>query len=546
MKTRAIAFVLMAVVTGFAWTASATVSDYIPVGGVLADLDGEPLEGSYGMTFALYNAADATTPLWSETYAAVEIEGGLFTVYLGSVTALDFGALILAPELWLGVTVGTDSEMDRIPLGTVPFAMEAYQCLQIGDLQAGDIQPVLSGANLCPPGTFLRGWDDVGLVPVCEPDAVGAPFSGRAMAPTGNVIHDVDTAGTPGEGVSATIGVDGMGIISYFDTTSGELRAAHCDDVGCAASTTSVVDGAAAGTAGWAMTSIAIGADGMPFIVYTDTTAVAIKAAHCGDVACTTATITTIQASTGTYPSVVIGSDGLPLIAYRSTGGTSGGLRVAHCDEVTCASSTISDTAANVYASDSVTIALGADGLGTVVFKRWQSGATDIRASHCQNVACTAADNYVVADNSDDRTPAATVGPDGLVLYAWDEFMGGCLHVGHCDNSACSTATDLATGCGWQQTDGTYSITVGSDHLPLVVFSNYSTDTMFALHCDNAECSENRIVSTVTPAGVAGGNTAVTIGVDGNPLIAFQDSVAQQLKVVHCSNPFCAPYLRWR
>jgi hypothetical protein len=470
----------------------------------------------------------------------------LFTVYLGTVTPLDFDALILADALWLGVTVGTDSEMDRIPLGTVPFAMEAYQCTYVGDLAAGDIQPILSGDNVCPSGTFFQGWDDVGMAPICEPDLVGVPFPDRAVAPVGNAVHDIDTDGTPGDGVSATIGIDGLGIISYVDTTSGELRVAHCQDLDCATSSISVVDAAAAATSDWAQTSIVIGADGMPFIAYNDTTAQAVKTAHCEDIACTTATIETVQASTAQYPSVVIGSDGLPLIGYRHTGGSSGGVRVAHCDDASCSTATITDVWANTYANDSFTTTLGADGLGTVVFKRWTGGNVDLRASHCQNVTCTATDNYVIADNTDDRSPVATTGPDGLVLFAWDEYYGGGVFVGSCHDYSCSNTTQTAVQYGWQHTDGTYSITVGSDHLPLIVFSHWDTDVLHAMHCNNDECSGDFVVSSVTPAGVAGGNTAVTIGVDGNPLIAFQDANAQQLKVTHCSNPFCTPYFRWR
>jgi hypothetical protein len=386
----------------------------------------------------------------------------------------------------------------------------------------------------------------VGMAPICEPDVVGVPFPGRASAPSANVIYEVDTDGTPGRGISATVGVDGLAVISYHDTTSGELRVAHCDDVACATSTISVVDASAAATAGTAQTSIVIGADGLPFIAYCDTTAAAIKTAHCDDIACASATIETVQAGTAQYPSVVIGVDGLPLIGYRHTGGTSGGVRVAHCDDAACGSATISDVWANIYANDGFSITLGADGLGTVVFKHWMSGNVDIRASHCQNVTCTAADNYIIADNTDDRMPVCTTGPDGLVLFAWCEYWGGSVSVGSCHDYLCSSVTATHVQYGWQHTEGTYSITVGSDHLPLVVFSHYDTDTLHALHCGNDECSGDFVVSSVTPAGVAGGNTAVTIGVDGNPLIAFQDATAQQLKVVHCTNEFCTPYFRRR
>ncbi|MBN2343192.1 MAG: hypothetical protein JXR45_16985, partial [Deltaproteobacteria bacterium] len=107
--------------------AGAVVPNVIPVGGMLADAEGQPLDGSYDVTFALYDVASGGTALWSETRSgadAVQVESGMFTVYLGEVSDdLDFSALMNASGLWLGMTVGTDSEMNRIYLGTVPYAM---------------------------------------------------------------------------------------------------------------------------------------------------------------------------------------------------------------------------------------------------------------------------------------------------------------------------------------------------------------------------------------------------------------------------------------
>jgi len=43
------------------------------------------------------------------------------------------------------------------------------------------------------------------------------------------------------------------------------------------------------------------------------------------------------------------------------------------------------------------------------------------------------------------------------------------------------------------------------------------------------------------------GDTSVTIGADGLPLIRYRDpSAPGVLKVAHCSNVFCVPYLRRR
>ena len=105
-----------------------------------------------------------------------------------------------------------------------------------------------------------------------------------------------------------------MGLISYNDTTNGDLKAAHCDDVACSSATISTIDDGGADRVGLD-TSITIGTDGLGLISYLDFTNEDLKVAHCDNIACTDATTTTIE-STGTIvlvTSITIGIDELVL-----------------------------------------------------------------------------------------------------------------------------------------------------------------------------------------------------------------------------------------
>jgi hypothetical protein len=65
-------------------------------------------DGSYTMTFRLYDVATEGTALWTEG-KDVAVQGGVFSTVLGDTVALDQG-LFNGQELWLGVKVGTDDE----------------------------------------------------------------------------------------------------------------------------------------------------------------------------------------------------------------------------------------------------------------------------------------------------------------------------------------------------------------------------------------------------------------------------------------------------
>ena len=97
--------------------------------GRLADADGNPITGKVNMEFRIYDVPTGGTPLWEEYWTggnAVDVSDGLFNVMLGSINNTLADAIAGHDELYLGITVGTDSEMEpRVQLGSVPFSMIA-------------------------------------------------------------------------------------------------------------------------------------------------------------------------------------------------------------------------------------------------------------------------------------------------------------------------------------------------------------------------------------------------------------------------------------
>lgn len=93
----------------------------------------------------------------------------------------------------------------------------------------------------------------------------------------------LDSAGSVGRYSSATIGVDGRALISYWDVTNSNLKVAHCTDLACSAATVTTLD--SAGSVGL-HSSITIGADGLALISYWDLTNGDLKVAHCSNAFC--------------------------------------------------------------------------------------------------------------------------------------------------------------------------------------------------------------------------------------------------------------------
>lgn len=96
---------------------AAAVSSRIPIQGRLTDASGIPLDGSYSIRFALYDAATAGSEVCADTHS-VTVDNGLFysEIYCGLNT-------ITGQALYLGIKVGTDAEMTpRQSIYPVPYA----------------------------------------------------------------------------------------------------------------------------------------------------------------------------------------------------------------------------------------------------------------------------------------------------------------------------------------------------------------------------------------------------------------------------------------
>lgn len=107
-------------------TTAGTSKTTIAYQGYLTDSADNPVNAQLEIVFKLYAVESGGSALWSETQPAVSVANGLFSVLLGSVTPLPASLIANNPDLWLGVTVGSDTEMTpRDKLASAPYAMMA-------------------------------------------------------------------------------------------------------------------------------------------------------------------------------------------------------------------------------------------------------------------------------------------------------------------------------------------------------------------------------------------------------------------------------------
>ena len=107
-----------------------------------------------------------------------------------------------------------------------------------------------------------------------------------------------------------------------------------------------------------------------------------------------------------------------------------------------------------------------------------------------------------------------------------------------CQNTNCTeTEINVVDGkCNDVDTGRFESQIIGSDGLPF--FTYYENFALKSAHCGDVQCSNSSeiikhvIVNITSSLDSTGSYTALTLGQDGNPLIAFYDKEYTELNVI--------------
>ena len=106
-------------------TAISAVATTVNYQGHLADSNGNPLNDTVSLTFAIYDAETGGNVIWGpETHAAVDVQDGLFSVGLGTIQPLS-ADVWTGGDRYLEITVDGQTLSPREPIRAVPFAQMA-------------------------------------------------------------------------------------------------------------------------------------------------------------------------------------------------------------------------------------------------------------------------------------------------------------------------------------------------------------------------------------------------------------------------------------
>jgi hypothetical protein len=104
--------------------------------GTVKDLNGNPLPGVVGITFALYSEQTGGAALWLETQNVTADGNGRYVALLGSTKPNGLPTDLFTTEQarWVGVQVSGQAELPRVLLVSAPYALKAGDAETLGGL----------------------------------------------------------------------------------------------------------------------------------------------------------------------------------------------------------------------------------------------------------------------------------------------------------------------------------------------------------------------------------------------------------------------------
>ena len=377
-------------------------------------------------------------------------------------------------------------------------------------------------------------------------DGMSGSTGNGLLAPAANKISVVDEGTLIGIDTGIAIGTDGMPVIAYKDDSNKTLKVVHCGTDDCSiVSAVTIVD--ADGNVG-SGASIVIGTNGLPLVSYRDDTSRNLKILSCGNLACTEGNSISVADSTGVVnsdTSIWIGTDGLPIVSYRDFSDSF--LKVLHCGDATFSTDNTFQWVQNIDADgfDS-SLAIGVDGNPIASFHG--ADATELVIVHCRNITCQVRDIIERVDTAGvpGFDTAMTIGNDGMPVIAYREGSGNDLRVAKCGNITCSAGNQITTIDDGTKVGFDISISIGTDGLPIISYYDADLFNLKFVHCGNAACTAGNAITVIDSAGSVGSHTALAVGRDGLPVIAYRDATLDALKVVKLSNEFGIPYFKTR
>jgi len=220
-------------------------------------------------------------------------------------------------------------------------------------------------------------------------------------------------------------------------------------------------------------------------------------------------------------------------------------LKVLHCSDQNCAPLGDSITSPDSVGSQGYTSSVALDAAGNPVVSYYGDGPSDghLKVLHCDDPNCSSGGEIItVPDTAQDvgYNSSIVLDASGNPVISYYANIGQDLKLLHCDDPDCAPGGDSITSPDTGDGVGQYtSLKLDSSGNPVVSYWDFINNDLKVLHCDDPACAPGGDSITTPDAGVVGYTGSLMLDGEGNPVISYNGN--GEIKLLHCDDPYCAP-----
>ncbi|OGJ56365.1 hypothetical protein A3D88_03175 [Candidatus Peribacteria bacterium RIFCSPHIGHO2_02_FULL_52_16] len=355
---------------------------------------------------------------------------------------------------------------------------------------------------------------------------------GNASCTGGNIATTIDTDAR--DYSSLAVGQDGLPVISYTKTDNSKLKVLKCGNASCASgNTTTEVTSQLQQVI---YTAIAVPDSGNPLVVINNM--VGMRMIRCGNASCSTGNTESVISLQGdnvrSEMLMIIGQDGFPRITFSGEGHE----KFLKCGNLTCSSGNniaeLHDRFSHSHFINS--LVMPNDGQPIVGFNTASDNVQydDIAVLKCGNPLCNSGNTIEDYDTGPGAgalqgSTSLILGADDLPFIAYYDYVTSTLRTLKCGNATCSQSCQVGNGSSTGNNSSADDESSSSDS-----------------SLDGDSCPADFSKTTVEAAEDAGFENAIAVPADGRPVISYHHTISPEggfssrfLKLMKCGNPSC-------
>jgi hypothetical protein len=245
----------------------------------------------------------------------------------------------------------------------------------------------------------------------------------------------------------------------------------------------------------------------------------------------------------GDYTSLELDPLGNPVVSYYDDSNSD--LKLLHCNDPSCAGGNESIQSPDTGGSVGQHTSLELDALGNPVVSYYDDTNDDLKLLHCNDPNCAGGGDIVQSPDtagSVGRYTSLELDSSGNPVAGYTDLSIASLALIHCNDPYCAGGNESIQAPDTEGFVGEYiSLRLDAAGNPVVSYHDAANGALKLLHCNDPNCAGgDESVQSPDTAGSAGRYTSLVLDASGNPVVSHRDEAIDDLKLLHCNDPYCA------